>query len=601
MNDEAATRSATAARGTEPRPLLLGAYWAKWCPRRTHNEFDPTIPPVEGFEPSAADQALMQAGVDFEREVCALFAQHCADVVDLNERYNTSGELIAATVAAMDAGAPVILGGQLPDDLTGGRRGKPDALIRAGQLAGDGRHAYLPADIKHHKATTGTNSSEGLMSSLSGPALEDGHAVPGRAPKYREDDCLQLAHYWRLLQACGRAPDIPAVGAIIGRELFDDGAPMIVWHELESERFRTRSSSDPRGWSRRTALQRHDYEHAFRLRVAAVARCRSGATTDPEPLVTPVYTDACDACPWGAYCVAELGDDVSVAVGGLDAQEWQVLRELGITTVDALAAVDVDAAGSADGQDSESAQLVAAFCARTKHQVRQLPRLSKAVVNAQLARAGVTFRRITGGPIHVPRADIEVDFDIEWDREARVYLWGFLITDRVAATSHFEHVSCFAPLDDDGAAALGAAAWRLLRELAESAAAAGRSLRVYHYSSPEPNGLRKLAESGLRPDLPSAEAVAQFTEAHFEDLLKIMQANFVGRFGLGLKAVATRAAGFEWRDEAPGGAQSQAWLDQVYGAQSQDVRDKARDRILAYNEDDCRATLAVREWLAGVE
>lgn len=586
--------------GARARPLLLGAYWSKWCPRRIHNEFDPTITPVEELEPSEAAATRMQAGADFEHDICDRFAQECADLVDLNDCCDTSAELIDATVAAMDAGTLAILGGQLPDDIAGGRTGRPDVLIHAGQHCATGVQTYLPADVKHHRATTRSSKAIARLSSLSAPTLGDAQEVPGLAPGYREDDCIQLAHYWRMLQACGRAPEAPATGAIIGTDQFDDGMPMIVWHDLTSERFRTGSRSNPRGWKRRSALDRYDYEHAFRLRVAAVAKSRTGTDTDPEPLIASVYVDECDSCPWGAYCVAELGQDVSVRVGGLDAREWQALRELGVTTVEALAAVDVDAAVSPDGQDAGSAELVAAFCERTRHQVRPLPRLSKAVVNAQLMQAGLTLGRTTSGPIGVPRADIEVDFDIEWDRQSRVYMWGLLINNRVTATSHFEHVSSFLPLDDSSAAQLGAAAWSRLREIGDEAAAAGRSLRVYHYSHPEPSNLRKLAGSGLRSDLPSAQAVEQFVEAHFEDLHTIMKANFVGRFGLGLKAVATHGAGFEWRDETPGGAESQAWLDQAYCAESQQERDSARDRILAYNEDDCRATLAVREWLVGV-
>ena len=41
-------------------------------------------------------------------------------------------------------------------------------------------------------------------------------------------------------------------------------------------------------------------------------------------------------------------------------------------------------------------------------------------------------------------------------------------------------------------------------------------------------------------------------EETFTDMYPIMRANFFGRDGLGLKVVATRGAGFAWRDEDPG-------------------------------------------------
>lgn len=64
------------------------------------------------------------------------------------------------------------------------------------------------------------------------------------------------------------------------------------------------------------------------------------------------------------------------------------------------------------------------------------------------------------------------------------------------------------------------------------------------------------------------------------------------RSGLGLKVVAVEGAGFSWRDEDPGGLASQDWLD---AARAGDTA--SRQRILEYNEDDVRATLAVRNWL----
>ena len=56
--------------------------------------------------------------------------------------------------------------------------------------------------------------------------------------------------------------------------------------------------------------------------------------------------------------------------------------------------------------------------------------------------------------------------------------------------------------------------------------------------------------------------------------------------------VAVHGAGFAWRDEDPGGLQSQLWFEQAVAGDR-----AAEERLLAYNEDDVRATKAIRSWL----
>ena len=85
----------------------------------------------------------------------------------------------------------------------------------------------------------------------------------------------------------------------------------------------------------------------------------------------------------------------------------------------------------------------------------------------------------------------------------------------------------------------------------------------------------------------------QLVEECFVDLYAVMREHYVGADGLGLKKVAA-VAGFTWRDTDPGGAQSQVWLDELRAGGDPALR----RRLLAYNEDDVRATLVLREYLA---
>ena len=61
--------------------------------------------------------------------------------------------------------------------------------------------------------------------------------------------------------------------------------------------------------------------------------------------------------------------------------------------------------------------------------------------------------------------------------------------------------------------------------------------------------------------------------------------------GLGLNKIAEYGAGFQWRDETPGGLNSQIWAEEAIAGSEESCT-----RVLAYNEDDVRATAVLREW-----
>jgi predicted RecB family nuclease len=66
---------------------------------------------------------------------------------------------------------------------------------------------------------------------------------------------------------------------------------------------------------------------------------------------------------------------------------------------------------------------------------------------------------------------------------------------------------------------------------------------------------------------------------------------------LGLKQLAA-AAGFHWRDVNPSGEASMLWYEVAIRGDGAEAT-TSRQRILDYNEDDCRATKSLRDWLNG--
>lgn len=558
---------------TSRRPILLGGYAAKQCARRIHNEWDPTID-VELLPVPPHMQALFDAGRDFEsrvrEELQSTLGGRCVDIpVELRKP-----AAIAATERAMDEGVELIIGGWLPDDHLGHRTGRPDLLLRVSEEGGVQR--YVPGDIKAHQSTKAGVRGQWPYSTLGDPATVV--TAPGRSPRTsdRFDDYIQLVHYTRMLEAMGRAPvGVVPRAFIIGTDpppATVAGSVVLTWLDLDTPQFTTFSRS--RGTARRSACERYDHEYSFRVAVADRARQRTGVHTDPPPLVVPVDTDECDVCPWRDYCREEIGPDAASAIleaGRLDIREWQALAANGVTTAEDLAALELD------DEDWWSGYLP-----EVTHQPKARDRLSTAVTRARMALAGVRLERTTSGSIDIPRGDVEIDFDIEWDTANRVFLWGALVSDDEQPDGEYVDFTALEELDESGERELGDRFLEWLRDVVASAEKAGRTIVVFHYSHPERSHVVRVFGEDESADVLS----------HFVDLLPIVRANFIGVAGLSIKQVAPEF-GFHWRDEDPGGLQAQAWLGEARAATGVE-RDAVCARLLQYNEDDVRATQAVR-------
>ncbi len=592
-----AVASSAASAASEPAgrsSVLLGSRAAGSCPVKTHHSHDQTsaLPDPEPGEVVVPAQ-LQHAREVEARLVEALIAAAPGLVVDLRLLADEPATAVESCLRAMTVGAHVIIGGTLPADRVGRRIGRPDVLVR-GVDSADGRPTYHPVEVQPHKVLLATSSRR------TPPAAEDPpppavhtstfadprplalEPLPGMVFRLRsrESDLLQLAHDVRLLAAAGFAPDTP-LAAVIGTDTATAEAPLLAWFDLSVPLVRTYSRSAPSGWRLRSVLERYDHEFALRLDVAAVARQRTGAADDPAPLVQPVVCDECPRCPWWERCRSELSeDDVSLRIGkgALDVREVLALRRLGTGTVTALAAADLTT-------------LLPDYLPQVTHRSGAEGRLRVASRRARMLQADEVFARETSGDITFPGAEIEVDLDIESAADGRIYLWGFLLHDRRSdAPPDYSHVSAFTDLDEADELDLAREAFGWLRDLVHQ----GRSVRVYHYSAYEPSAIRALADRA--PDDPLLAWAAAYAEAEFVDLYDVVKTHFFGVNGLGLKPIAQHA-GFRWRDDDPGGLNSQAWFaDAVHDADAS-TRDQARTRVLEYNEDDVTATHALRAWL----
>ena len=565
--------------------ILLDAYAARSCPVKTQNTFDPTVPQY----PEGADADLQEvfAGVQgFKDEVLGRLAtaEGACDLRGADDR-------AVRTLEAIESGVRVIIGPWLPLDTTGHRRGNPDALVR-GQDRGDGRPGYHPVQVKKRKIIEARHPKQVFCwtTPLEQPVRAAQVALENHSIRTsREAELIQMAHYVRALQNLGLAADNDEriMAGIIGTDAhphLGDG-PGIVWTDLSHRFLRTFSRTSQTHWKWRSAIERYDHEFGFRVKVAETAASHVPGEAY-TPRVQPIVVRECTSCPWWSTCQPALdADDLSlrIAKSPLDVREISVLRRLGISTLADLADADLDA-------------LLPQYLPECAHQPQAARRLKTAQLRSRMLRDGVALTRMADDPIVLPSGDIEVDLDIETSGDGQVYLWGLLVDDTTSESGPTYHA--FARFHDMTTADQIDLA-REAMAFIESLRATGREVRVYHYSDYEPVHLDRLAaqQDGPVDDDVLAREYGRVKDT-WVDMYTTMKDHFFGVNGLGLKVVAREGAGFTWRDEEPGGLNSQTWFrDACDPALNPDTREAARQRVLDYNEDDVRATHVLRKWL----
>jgi len=188
-------------------------------------------------------------------------------------------------------------------------------------------------------------------------------------------------------------------------------------------------------------------------------------------------------------------------------------------------------------------------------------------------------------PIVFPKTDIELYLDMENDpMRGIVYLHG--IYEKIGDAERF--VSFGAETnDEDGERKAFEELWGYLRSFE------GKSHAVYYYSSHEKSTYK--AMGNLYPDIITAEKVEEyFKQDHIIDLYydAIYSKTDWPLSSYSLKEIATYL-GFKWRDETPSGALSIQWYNEYC-----ETKDKSiLKRILEYNEDDCKASMVIKQEL----
>jgi predicted RecB family nuclease len=550
------------------------------CPVMTQNQFNASLPAPRN--PSRLTQEQTQRAQNHRTAVFdSLIAFHGTTVRDLRGLVDQEVR-VAATLQAMADGVPIILDAELPPDYVYHRHGVADVLLRSK----DGPN-YHPGLIRDYSLLAPSTEGEPtqLTGCLSQPFL---HQAKKSHYRYRMPtqtaDLLQLAHLWSLLAATDYVDD-----EVWGANIELDGdhdccGSAVVWTNLKDKQLRAYSHTLEHQWKKFSPLNRYQHEHRFRVRVAshALEHVETG-----EPLVAaPVRIPQCNNCVWWPVCRSSLVDDISMKIerSPLDPREIMSLRRLGVTTIDDLAEVDVDL-------------LLEEYLPLVGHRNGADERLRLAAHRGRLLVKGMALERLTTGQIALPSAPVEIDVDIETSASNHAYLWGFLVHDRRNDESEpFYHpVARWVEMTQKHEMRLAEEAARWLRNYINSLGDV--PVLIWHYSNYEITSIRRFARLQNTEKPTALNWLSRRIPDYFVDLLPVVRENFFGVDGLGLKVVASEGAGFRWRDPDPSGLASQAWSHDAIHAPSPEQRQGAKIRILEYNEDDVRATAALRHWL----
>ena len=483
----------------------------------------------------------------------------------------------AHTEELINHGVELILNARLAD-VDARRTVAVQGFIRIGRS--EERFMYAPLVVKNHEVTEVASTRRLFEGSLErllpSDAVERENLGLRPTPTVRRD-VLILDGATRVLEAFG-ASDPSARGALVDRNA------RLWWLELASPTY-SRSNLAA-------------YDAYFGERIDVLRALDNWFDVGGDFPTSPYWHRDCLTCEFSEHCEGELEavDDVSLTRFTSQAQQV-ILRKNGIATRDALARLN-----PLRVQRAQAAQqpLDDAFV-REDRLNRNIERLDELIYRARSHVRHTALRILAPSQMGCPTADVEVDIDME-SYDDVTYLWGASVGVRHhvigVAAGHVAFAE-WGELTAESEAANFSAFWAWLSSVRRLCEEQGRSFAAYCFWAQAEDGAMNRAvltplEGG--PTTADLDAFRQTSPRQWIDLHDLAKQQIQTEGPLGLKQLAM-AAGFKWRDANPSGEASMLWYEMALGEGAE--AQTSRSRILEYNEDDCRATRALRNWLNG--
>lgn len=291
----------------------------------------------------------------------------------------------------------------------------------------------------------------------------------------------------------------------------------------------------------------------------------------------PAYSSKCKLCPWYSSCKSwcQTANDLTNIFDLGRANRDRINEDLFIENLNELMEIDIAAVMKQKEQEKKSGNKN--FLFRISDNT-----LKKAIERAKIST--ITKTPVLYGVTDFPIVSYELFFDIEDDpTQEFVYLHG--VYERHDGKEKFIDFAA-KEISPEAEKEAWLNFWKYIDTLPQD------DFAVYYYSHHEKTTYRKMQK--LYPEVISPEKVEQFfNNPNVIDLYKIVRSKTDWPLpSYSLKEIAVYL-GFKWRDETPSGALSIQWFNEYLEKKDP----KMLERILLYNEDDCKATMIIKDAL----
>lgn len=287
----------------------------------------------------------------------------------------------------------------------------------------------------------------------------------------------------------------------------------------------------------------------------------------------PAFSGACKLCQWHDSCkkwCRENSDLSNIFYVGRS-QRDTINQDLGIEKVSDV--IDID---------------IKKLMIEKKKDKSFLKRVGQSTLEKLVKRASIltiTKKPVLYKKVEFPKVSYELFFDIEDDpTQEFVYMHG--VYEKNGKSERFIHFTAKEKTKEAEREAFENF-WKYIRSLPKN------DFSAYYYSPHEKTTYRKMQK--LYFDVVSVDEVESFfANPNVIDIYNDIISKYtdwpLGSYSL--KEIA-QFLGFKWRDETPSGALSIQWFNEYLETKDP----KKLERILLYNEDDCKATMILKDAL----